>query len=285
MVRFTSTYTAAILALASFAAARPAERHLKGAGAHNNTPAPAASSPVASIASVPDTSSNPDNSPTSLVIPSSTASSAYTQTFNGDLTWYGKDCGEESCWQGGACAFVDYVLPATIDGSTCVSEVIWNSSYHCGACVEIDYQGKKKIAMITNKTGGDSVHLDLSPNMFSKLDNKNKGMIHSTWKYVECPIADPLQIRMHGGSSQYWFAATVVNARLHTAKLEVSGDGGNTWKPTTRNINNFFTLVGNGGTGTKTAWVRLTSDLGSQVIVKDVELVSGKTTKATANYQ
>lgn len=163
--------------------------------------------------------------------------------------------------------------------------MIWNSSYHCGACVEIDYQGKKKIAMITNKTGGDSVHLDLSPNMFSKLDNKNKGMIHSTWKYVECPIADPLQIRMHGGSSQYWFAATVVNARLHTAKLEVSGDGGNTWKPTTRNINNFFTLVGNGGTGTKTAWVRLTSDLGSQVIVKDVELVSGKTTKATANYQ
>lgn len=148
MVRFTSTYTAAILALASFAAARPAERHLKGAGAHNNTPAPAASSPVASIASVPDTSSNPDNSPTSLVIPSSTASSAYTQTFNGDLTWYGKDCGEESCWQGGACAFVDYVLPATIDGSTCVSEVIWNSSYHCGACVEIDYQGKKKIAMV-----------------------------------------------------------------------------------------------------------------------------------------
>jgi expansin (peptidoglycan-binding protein) len=120
--------------------------------------------------------------------------------------------------------------------------------------------------------------------MFSKLADKGLGEINTEWKYVACPITSPLEIRMHGGASQYWFAATVINARLHTAKLEVSGDSGSTWKPTTRNINNFFTLAGNGGTGTKTAWVRLTSDTGSQVIVKDVDMTSNKITKATANY-
>lgn len=108
MVRFVSTCTAAILAFASFA----------------------------SSAALPGTSSAVGNTSDS------------GEVFNGDTTWYGKTCGEESCWQNGACAFVDYTLPAEIDGSTCVSEVIWNSSYHCGACVEITYQGKKKIAMV-----------------------------------------------------------------------------------------------------------------------------------------
>lgn len=67
---------------------------------------------------------------------------------SGKGTWYGKSCGEEPCWQDGACAFVDYKLPASIDGSTCVSEVIWENGYHCGGCVAINYGGKKKIAMV-----------------------------------------------------------------------------------------------------------------------------------------
>lgn len=50
-------------------------------------------------------------------------------------TKYGDDCTEEDCWQGGACSFTDYTLPASIDGSTCVSEDIWNDGYNCGGCV------------------------------------------------------------------------------------------------------------------------------------------------------
>ncbi|EOA86747.1 carbohydrate-binding module family 63 protein [Exserohilum turcica Et28A] len=250
------------------------------------TPAHVASSPpVASPAAdstAPVASSPPNASSPGTSSPPDTAANG--QIFKGDTTWYGESCGEEECWQKGACAFVDYTLPATIDGSTCVSEVIWNSSYHCGACVEITYQGKKKIAMITNKTGGDSVHLDLSPNMFSNLEDKSLGEITTNWQYVACPITTPLEIRMHGGASQWWFAATVVNARLHTAKLEVSSDGGNTWKATTRNVNNFFTFPGSGGTNTPTAWVRVTSDTGSEVVVKDVDLTSNKSTKGASNY-
>lgn len=67
---------------------------------------------------------------------------------SGKGTWYGKSCGEEPCWQNGACAFVDYKLPATVEGSTCISEVVWENGYHCGGCVAINYGGKRKIAMV-----------------------------------------------------------------------------------------------------------------------------------------
>ena len=121
--------------------------------------------------------------------------------------------------------------------------------------------------------------------MFSQLADKSRGEIPIEWEHVPCPIESPVQIRMHGGASQYWFAATVENAVYRTAKLEVSGDGGKTWKATTRDVNNFFVLPGNGGTGSAKAHVRLTSETGSSVVVEDVVLKSGVTTAGTANYE
>ena len=58
-------------------------------------------------------------------------------------------CKEEDCWQGGACAFTDYVLPSTVDGSTCVSEELWDTSYHCGGCISVSYKGKKIVVMVS----------------------------------------------------------------------------------------------------------------------------------------
>ncbi|KAI7156491.1 hypothetical protein KC352_g27516 [Hortaea werneckii] len=89
---------------------------------------------------------------------------------------------------------------------------------------------------------------------------------------------------MHGGASQYWFAATVENARRRTAKMEVSADGGETWQETVRDTNNFFKLPSNGGTGTETALIRVTSHTGTQVEVKEVDMTSGKKTVAQDNY-
>ena len=137
---------------------------------------------------------------------------------------------------------------------------------------------------ITNKTGGDAQHLDMSPDMFSQLADKSLGEIDIEWEFVPCPFTDPLWIKMHGGASQYWFAATVENARRRTAKMEVSADGGETWQETVRDTNNFFTLPGNGGTGTETALIRVTSHTGTQVEIKEVDMTSGKKTVAQDNY-
>jgi hypothetical protein len=74
-----------------------------------------------------------------------------------------------------------------------------------------------------------------------------------------------------------------MNARLRTVKLEVSADSGKTWKATTRNVNNYFEITG--GTGTDTAWVRATSEKGDTVVVQNVAMTSGKTTKGSTNYK
>ena len=66
----------------------------------------------------------------------------------GQGTRYGDGCTEEDCWQGGAWSFTDYTLPASIDGSTCVSEDIWNDGANCGGCIDVSYQGKKITVMV-----------------------------------------------------------------------------------------------------------------------------------------
>jgi hypothetical protein len=75
-------------------------------------------------------------------------------------TRYGLNCKEEDCWQDGACAFTDYVLPSTVDGSTCVSEDIWNSSEHCGGCISVTYKGKTITVMVSCCRSGQTNSID-----------------------------------------------------------------------------------------------------------------------------
>ncbi|KAH7166489.1 RlpA-like double-psi beta-barrel-protein domain-containing protein-containing protein [Dactylonectria macrodidyma] len=215
-----------------------------------------------------------------------TSSADDSQVFTGLGTRYGDSCTEEDCWQDGACSFVDYELPSTIDGSTCVSEDIWNNGANCGGCIQVSYKGTTITVMVTNLTGGNATHLDMTPSTWSKLTNgySGGGVDGIEWQWVTCPIAEttPLEIHMHGGASKYWFAATVQNARLRTASLEVSSDQGSTWQATTLENYNMFTL--DGTLPDDTAWVRVTSAEGDQVIVEDVALKSGEITTATENY-
>jgi expansin (peptidoglycan-binding protein) len=124
----------------------------------------------------------------------------------------------------------------------------------------------------------------MTPDTWSKLTNgmTGGGVDGIEWDWVKCPITAPLTIHMHGGASQYWFAATVENATLRTAKLEVSSDSGKTWKGTERDTNNFF--VASGTLPSTTAWVKVTSVSGEVVTVKDVNLASDVSTVATENY-
>jgi len=87
---------------------------------------------------------------------------------------------------------------------------------------------------------------------------------------------------MKSGVSAYWFSAQVVNAHRRTTKMEVSTDSGKTWKTATRQTYNFFEI--SSGVGASTAWVRVTSETGTQVVVKNVPMTSNAIVTATANY-
>ncbi|KAG6001965.1 hypothetical protein E4U21_003616 [Claviceps maximensis] len=215
------------------------------------------------------------------------AAAAKSEKFVGMGTEYGLDypCTEYDCWQHGSCSFTDYTLPAGIDGTTCVSEVIWDNGAHCGGCISVSYKGKTIKVMVTNRTDGLATHLDMPPDTWAKLTNGSKwgGVQGIEWEWIDCPISTPLKIKLHGGASRYWFAASVENAVTRTSKLEVSTDAGKTWMTTHREVFNMYTL-GKQQLSSDSAWVRVTSIDGKQVVVKDVALQSGKVTAAAANY-
>lgn len=73
----------------------------------------------------------------------------------------------------------------------------------------------------------------------------------------------------------------VVNANEAVTALEVSTDGGSSWKSTTRTYYNFF--ENSAGFGTSTVDVRITGASGKTVIVKDVGVSSGNEVTAGSN--
>lgn len=79
-----------------------------------------------------------------------TNAAAVSPVFTGLGTRYGDGCTEENCWQDGACSFVGYDLPPGIDGSTCVSDEIWNKGANCGGCIQVTYKSKTIKVMVSH---------------------------------------------------------------------------------------------------------------------------------------
>ncbi|KAJ4169635.1 hypothetical protein NW754_005787 [Fusarium falciforme] len=209
-----------------------------------------------------------------------------SEVFTGLGTRYGLSdgCTEEDCWQSGACSFVDYDLPSGLDGSTCVSDDIWDDGANCGGCISVTYKGVTLKIMVTNRTGGNATHLDMTPSTWSKLTKgySGGGVDGIEWEWIKCPLPEStsLQIHMHKGASKYWFAATIENALLRTKKVEVSSDKGKTWQLCTLHDPNMY-ILDDKTLPDDTAYVRVTDINGGQVVVKDVVLKSGVVTKAT----
>jgi expansin (peptidoglycan-binding protein) len=199
------------------------------------------------------------------------------RALSGQATFYGGNT------SGGQCSFTQYTLPSGVYG-TALSDSNWSTAYECGACVAVTGpNGKTITAMVTDQCPGCGTnHLDLYEDAFPNLAPKSAGIINVSWSYVACPITSPLSIHMKSGVSQYWFSAQVVNAKLRTAKLEFSIDSGKTWKAATRTTYNFFEYPA--GSGAQTAWIRVTSEKGDTVVVKNVSQTGDVRVTATANY-
>lgn len=136
--------------------------------------------------------------------------------------------------------------------------------------------------MVDECPGCGTNHLDLFPDAFAALADPSKGIIDVTWNYVDCAITAPLQLHLKDGVSAYWFSIQVLNAKKAVKSVDVSTDGGNTWKPTTRKDYNFFENPS--GFGTTSVTVKVTSVDGDAVIVKNVGVSSGASIAAANNF-
>lgn len=74
----------------------------------------------------------------------------------------------------------------------------------------------------------------------------------------------------------------VMNSNLGISKLEVSTDGGSSWKSTTRSKYNFW--ENSAGFGTSSVDVRVTAVNGKAITVKGVSVAASSTKTASSNF-
>ncbi|KAJ5602965.1 hypothetical protein N7537_005921 [Penicillium hordei] len=194
----------------------------------------------------------------------------------GKATFYGGNVA------GGTCSFSGYTIPSHLFG-TALSLQRWDNAAECGACVSVTGpKGNSIKAMIVDQCPEcESNHLDLFQNAFAELSDISAGIIQTTWSYVSCDLDGPLKLKNKEGTSAYWFSMQVVNANEVVTALEVSTDGGSSWKSTTRTNYNFFENTA--GFGASTVDVRVTGASGKTVVVKDVGVSSGTEVTAGSN--
>lgn len=125
-------------------------------------------------------------------------------------------------------------------------------------------------------------HLDLFEDAFEKLGTKSAGIIATSYTKVACGISSPIVLHNKSGTSAYWFSMQVVNSNEPVSKLEVSTDGGKTWKSTKRAEYNFF--ENSSGFGTDSVDVRVTSVSGGTITVSGVSVASDSKVTASSNF-
>ncbi|KAK1988710.1 RlpA-like double-psi beta-barrel-protein domain-containing protein-containing protein [Colletotrichum cereale] len=239
-------------------------------------PTPTPTGQAASIAPAETPASSPGSVAQNPVSPPTGATSG-GENISGRSTFYGGNT------SGGKCSFSTYQIPSSLYG-TAFSGQVWDSAAHCGACVKVTGpKGNSLVAMIVDECPEcNKGHLDLFQNAFTQLGSLSDGIISTSYEFVKCGITSPIKLHNKSGTSAYWFSMQVLNHNEPVSTLEVSTDGGSTWKKTTRQPYNFF--ENSSGFGTDSVDVRVTGESGKAVIVKNVNVKSDSEHDAASNF-
>ncbi|KAE9961416.1 hypothetical protein EG327_004251, partial [Venturia inaequalis] len=204
------------------------------------------------------------------------AAIAATTLLSGQASYYGGNT------NGGMCSFSGYTIPLGIYGAA-VSSHNWGAAKVCGDCISVTGSAGTIKAMVTDQCPNCPPNfLDLYQDAFPHVGPVSAGIIPVTWTVVPCGITTPLKIRNKSGTSKYWFSMQVLNSNTEVTALDVSTDGGKTWKPTTRRPYNYF--ENSSGFGTDIVTVRITSSIGTNITVSGMSVASLSSKMASSNF-
>lgn len=91
-------------------------------------------------------------------------------------------------------------------------------------------------------------HLDLSPDAFDKIADRNLGRVAITWRVVSPSLSGPIVYHFKDGSSQWWTAVQIRNHRNPIAKFEYKNSQGQ-WISVERLDYNYFVALNGMGPG------------------------------------
>lgn len=97
----------------------------------------------------------------------------------------------------------------------------------CGACVAVTGpKGTVTVRIVDQCPECAKGDLDLSPQAFDTIADHAAGRVKVTWHEVACDVSGPISYHFKDGSSAFWTAIQVRNARYPIAKLEAMTAGG-----------------------------------------------------------
>ncbi len=139
----------------------------------------------------------------------------------------------------------------------------YDGSAVCGECVAITGpKGNLAVRIVDQCPECETGHLDLSQQAFAQIADVAAGRVPITWEVVACDVTGDVAYHFKDGSSQYWTAIQVRNARLPVTKLEWQENG--SWVDVPRTTYNYF--VAASGTGAGAFQVRVTAADGQTLV-------------------
>lgn len=175
---------------------------------------------------------------TVVLLYSNLFSQSCNETFSGEGTFYGYG-------GGGNCSFANPTSPVYTGA---MNELQYDTAMTCGACVEVTGSRGSLVIRIEDKCPeckfGD---IDLSEEAFPLIDDKIKGRVPITWKFVPCSVQGGVKFYFKEGSSQWWTAVQVRNHKYPVVKLEYKVN--NQWVNMPRQMYNYFLVESGMGLG------------------------------------
>lgn len=153
---------------------------------------------------------------------------------------------------------------------------------YCGAYAEVTGPKGTIMVRIVDKcpdipddpnnptTGCGHWHLDLSPEAFDKIADRQLGRVPISWRVVSPELSGPIVYHFKDGSNQWWTAVQIRNHRNPIATFEYKNDQGQ-WVSVERVDYNYF--VKNGGMGPGPYSFRVTDVYGNVLV--DSGIVGG----------
>ena len=148
----------------------------------------------------------------------------------------------------------------------------YGTADYCGACVEVTGpRGSVVVRIVDRCPGCAKGDLDLSQTAFEAIAPLSAGRVDISWREAPCPVSGDLSYELKSGSSQYYAAIQVRNARYRVKKFEVAAAGTGQYDEVDRVVYNYF--VATQGLGKGPFDFRTTDSRGH--VVEDTNIMLG----------
>jgi expansin (peptidoglycan-binding protein) len=141
----------------------------------------------------------------------------------------------------------------------------------CGGYLDVTGPRGTVRVLITNQCPECPVgHVDLSSTAFARIADPVAGRVPVTYSLVrDPPVAQPMAVRVKGGSSRWWMEIQALDHGNPLASFELQTPQG--WRRLTRTAHNYWTAA-NPGPGDGPFTVRITDIYGQSAIIDGVAL-------------